>query len=1067
MVIFFIILTLVLLVTEYFSYLTPKSKVVLTLFYFLSLFISLFFLILIPFFEFLGIKKSLSNEKINEIIVSHFPDVKDRLLNIFELNNSENNSNLSSELLIASIDQKITSIKTFDFNEAISFKNNLKALLIAFLFMFVSTLILIINPYIFSESKERLSNINTYYEKPSPFNYQILSVLEVPKGNNYELLVNVETEKEFDILYIEYGGNSYLMKNDSLSDYSYFFPSINNTLQFNFKIDNYKSKPFIINVLPQPILSSFTIKVDKPAYINQKNEFYDNITGINVPIGSICTFTFNTYDTDSVLIISSNDSIILKNKPFEFKKKILENNRIDVSLINSNFSASNVISVDIQCLNDLFPAINVDQLIDSIDFSRIYFRGNIEDDYGFSKLNFITKVNNYIDETNEIEIIKNLTNQNFLYAFNFEKYKSTESRIDYYFEIFDNDAVSGNKSSVSQLFSFTFPDIKDIFEYQDEQFDNIDELLSKSNELTNQIKNDLEDLKYKMLNSNLSDWEKRESIKNIYSKKQDLESALKNIQERNEELDNYLQSFTDQNKDILEKQELIQDMLDEVMSDEIKTLMDELNKLMEQMNDNSLNQLKEKLDISLDDLSKQLDRNIEMLKKLKIEQQLNQIVDQLNQRKDKLNSLNKKVDDGDLSNDLNDEIVKEKEQLTEIQDQYNAIQDLNEQLENQLNLYDFDKEFNEIEKEFEKTSDNIEKNNKSKSKESLQKNSKNLENLSFMMQQMLEAAFEEQNSENLSDLIQILDNLIIFSHQQEIIFTKPNNIEFHNDILTAQKKLFSDFSVIKDSLYALAMREPSINMVVNKEIVSIENNFRIINKEFDEARVQQAKVNQQLVMTSANNLALFMSEVIKNLQQQMANSMPGNQNCQKPGNNPNPSSMGNSLKQMQKSMQQQLEKMMQMMRDGKSGNQMQGEMGKALAEQEKMKNMLQQMMNQGNVGSGAYETLKQADQLLDKVREDIIRNNINDNTVKRQQQILTRLLEAESAENEREFEEKRKSTTAQQQRVSETAKFFDNLNSNDKFEERLLREKLMLNKFYQQKYQRYVNQLDSIIGSNN
>lgn len=172
--------------------------------------------------------------------------------------------------------------------------------------------------------------------------------------------------------------------------------------------------------------------------------------------------------------------------------------------------------------------------------------------------------------------------------------------------------------------------------------------------------------------------------------------------------------------------------------------------------------------------------------------------------------------------------------------------------------------------------------------------------------------------------------------------------------------------------------------------------------------------------------------------------------------------MGNSLKQMQKSLQQQLEKMMQMMKNGEQGSKMNGEMGKALAEQEKMKDMLQKLMNQGNVGSGAHETLKQAEQLLDKVREDIIRNNLSDNTLKRQQQILTRLLEADNAQNERDLDDKRKSTTADQKRQSETAKYFDNYNSNDKFEERLIRNKLTLNRFYQLKYQNYINQLDSI-----
>jgi predicted transcriptional regulator len=124
------------------------------------------------------------------------------------------------------------------------------------------------------------------------------------------------------------------------------------------------------------------------------------------------------------------------------------------------------------------------------------------------------------------------------------------------------------------------------------------------------------------------------------------------------------------------------------------------------------------------------------------------------------------------------------------------------------------------------------------------------------------------------------------------------------------------------------------------------------------------------------------------------------------------------MQSMQKSLQQQLEKIMQMMKQGDQGKAMQNELGKAISQQEAMHNMLQKMMNQGQVGSNAYETLKQADQLLDKVREDILRNNISNSTIERQKQIMTRLLEAEKAENERDLEEKRKSDSAKEQFLS-------------------------------------------------
>jgi len=133
-------------------------------------------------------------------------------------------------------------------------------------------------------------------------------------------------------------------------------------------------------------------------------------------------------------------------------------------------------------------------------------------------LNFITRVNNQIDSVFVVEINKSVSPQSFYYAYSFNNYKNIDQRIDYYFEIFDNDILNGYKSTVSDLFSFNFPKTKELFEFQDEEMENIEDLLKNSMSLTNEIKNDLEDLKFKLLNDNLTDWQKKETVKNIYSK---------------------------------------------------------------------------------------------------------------------------------------------------------------------------------------------------------------------------------------------------------------------------------------------------------------------------------------------------------------------------------------------------------------------------------------------------------------------------------------------------------------------------------------------------------------------
>lgn len=1066
-IIFFIILLTIIsflsLLIEYYNYLTSGAKISLLLIYSFVLLLAFISLLLFPILGYFGINRNITQKRVNDIIVQHFPEIKDQLWNIIELQKQNITDLYSEELVEASINQKIESIKPFNFSEAIRYKENIKISIFLICILVLTTGIYLLIPELFQTSSQRLRNYSVSYEKPSPYSFKILNEgLNVGKGDDFVLNMKVETDRDFNDLNLYFGGNYHIMKNEGDNIFTYSFKNVNNSLNFKFKINDYESKFYSLNVLPKPLLTNFSIIVNPPTYTSIKNFKFENITELTVPIGSFLQFVFTTHETDTLFVKLNETNYPLFDNSFIFKKKFLSDNQLDISLKNSSYFIPNLLNITVNVIPDLYPLIKVDQIIDSLNFSTVYFRGYIEDDYGFSKLNFITKLNDQIDSIYPVEIIKNLSQQTFTYAFNFESFRTINNKIDYYFEIYDNDDVNGHKSTISQLYSFNFPTLDDIVDYQDEQFENIEDLLNKSMNLTSQVKQDIEDLKFKLLNSELTEWDKREVIKNIYSKKQDLESALKSIKERNNEMNNYLNSFTEQNQEIIDKQRLMEDMLSDLMSDELKALMDELNKMMDNFNENILNDLKEKIDISLDDLSKQIDRNLEMLKKMKMEQQLNLLKDEIDKHIITQKDLAQQLDNNKNPNELTDKQNSEKEDFKKLQDQYNKIDELNDELENKLNLHNFDNEFNEIDKEFDRSIEQHQKNNTNKSKQSIDKNKSNMENLAFMMQQMMDAAFNEPNFENIDDLFQILNNLIVFSFEQENVLKLPNNIEFQNDVLTGQKKLFSDFSVIKDSIYALSKREPTITSIVNKEIVNIENKFININKDLTEARMLQAKVNQQMVMTSANNLALFMSEVIKNLQQQMANSMPGNQNCQKPGNNPNPSSMGNSLKQMQKSLQQQLEKMMQMMKNGEQGSKMNGEMGKALAEQEKMKDMLQKLMNQGNVGSGAHETLKQAEQLLDKVREDIIRNNLSDNTLKRQQQILTRLLEADNAQNERDLDDKRKSTTADQKRQSETAKYFDNYNSNDKFEERLIRNKLTLNRFYQLKYQNYINQLDSI-----
>jgi hypothetical protein len=112
------------LFVEYFLWLQPVFR---TLLFWVFILVELFLLIRfigIPIFKILGLQKGISLEDSSKIIGSHFPEVNDKLLNVLQLKQNKN----QSDLLLASINQKAKELQPIPFVKAINFKKNKKYL---------------------------------------------------------------------------------------------------------------------------------------------------------------------------------------------------------------------------------------------------------------------------------------------------------------------------------------------------------------------------------------------------------------------------------------------------------------------------------------------------------------------------------------------------------------------------------------------------------------------------------------------------------------------------------------------------------------------------------------------------------------------------------------------------------------------------------------------------------------------------------------------------------------------------------------------------------------------------
>ena len=1014
-----------------------------------------------PMLKMLHVLKPIDLKTTTKIIQNHFSGIQDKLLNIIELNDLSQNQ-YSNELILASIDQKIEQLKVFDFNEAVQFKNVKYVLFYLLISILISTGIFIVNKNVFIESTNRLVHFNTTFVKPAPFAFKLVNTeLQVKKGDSYLIKVQVEGEEMPEIVYINIEGNNYLMKTSTVGSFEFEMVSVINQVQFYFTDLKYNSEKYDLQLLPKPGITQFITTITPPVYTALQTQVLNNIGDLQIANGTNVEWNFNGIDIDSVFVIV-DDSVkikaVNKNGNFIVSSNIYKSTNYNVYIQNAITQPELALSYSIEVIPDLFPEIDIVQMIDSLQLSRFYFKGIIVDDYGFSNLQFHFNINN-TDSAIAIPFVRLLTDQEFYFAFDFKDLNQTNGIVSYYFSVTDNDAINNYKTTTSDNFTFQFPDRDEILAKDKEQFDALQDNIDKSRELAKEIKQDLNNLQLKNIDTNVSEWEKSQMVSDIISKQNDLEKLYNQIKQDNENLNNYLNSFDQKNQAIQEKQKQIEELLNEVFTDELKELMKEFNQLADEFNSEKLNRLSEDMNLTMEDLEKQLERNLEMLRKMKVEQKLQDVIDQVNEIAKEEKKLAQEIEENKNFEETTEKVTKNQEQTKQLEKEIKDALELNKELKKPMNFDEFDEEFKDVDKSFEESKSELNKKNKKKSQESINKSSEKLQNLAFGMQQMLDMNSQKQNMENIANLKQILSNLIFLSFSQEKVLSELNGIADKDPALFQlnkdQKRIFEQSKIVKDSLYTLAMRTPQITSMINNELLAIEINLKKANEEMQEALFPNARVSQQFVVTSFNNLALMLNEALENLEEQMSNAQAGDQQCEKPGQGKPGMDM---LKQSSEGIKQQLQKMIEQMKNGNSQN-MSQQMGQSLMQHEMMQQMLRDMMNNGSVGSDAKKQLQQIDNMLEQNRKELMNKSINAQTIARQNQITTRLLEAEKAELERDFEEKRESETADEF-YSNPIKFFEHKEKENFSIEYLNKNSHKLHNFYNIKYKEYLKNIE-------
>ncbi|MFZ4546346.1 MAG: DUF4175 family protein [Bacteroidales bacterium] len=1004
--------------------------------------------IILPISRISRLGKVINHEQAAEIIGKHFSEVKDILLNTLQLHKLESGFENKTDLIHASIVQKIKHLQSFHFSDAVDFKNNRKYLPYAVPPLLIMLLALLISPSLIISPSKRIIHHNEVFERPAPFTIIILNKeLQAVQQDDFTVKIKISGEEIPSQLFIQSNEANYRMTKESNILYSYTFRNLQQNTRFIINADNYNSKEYTIAILPKPIILSFDILADYPSYLKRKSESFANTGDLTVPMGTNLTWKFYTRDTQKLLFRIGgklNEVKSDKSNAFVQSSRMISGSPYSVIIGNQYFSNRDSLSYLINVIPDLYPSISVEEFKDSVYDNRLYFQGSIKDDYGLSRLVFAWSVSKAGIEnpspdikTREVTIDKSLVQQQFFYFMDMATlFVQPGDEVKYYFEIWDNDGVTGNKSTRSGMRIFKIPTLEEIEKMTEKKNDDIKDKMESVIKQSQNLQKQIEDMQKKMVDKKEIGWQEKQTLQQLLDKQKSLQDQVKEVQKETKEKSQQENQFKELPQDIMEKQQQLEELFNKVMTEDMKKMYEELQKMLENVDKDKIAEMLEKMKDDSKGMEKELDRNLELFKQLELEQKLQQTIDKLDKLAEEQNKLADETKEAKKEN-LDSQKEKQSElnkQFDQLKDDLKELQKKNSELEEPNKLESTEADEKDIEQDMDSSSEEMNDGKPLKASQSQKSAAGKMKKMGAKLSEMQEQMEQESDGEDMEAMRQILDNLVKISFKQEDIMDELSIVSTINPkylkIIQHQKNLKDDLKVVADSLYALSKRQASIEPFILREMSAVENNMDDAVAQLNNRVVATAKTKQQYAMTSVNNLALMLSESLKQMQQNMQSSGSGKSSskCNKP--KPGEGKM-KSMRQLQEQMNKQLQQMKEGMpkpgQQGKTGQkQMSEKFARIAAQQEALRKQMQEYgQEMQKEGSGVSKDIKEMMQQMEQTETDLVNKRLNIETLKRQQDIVTRMLESEKAEQQREQDQKRESEEAKDIFYNNAAKFLE------------------------------------------
>ena len=1044
----------------------------------------------IPLARLYSFGQRISYKQASQVIGAHFPEVKDKLLNTLQL--QERNEMHGDALLEAAIRQKTEELRPVPFASAINFRQNIKYLRYAALPVAVYAAILIISPGMISDSGQRLVHYNKVFKIPAPFEFNVLNKsLETEQFSDFTLKLELSGDKLPAEVYVEHDGNAFKMNKTDRNSFEYIFRNIQKDIPFHFRAGDFNSDAYKLSVLAKPVMLQYQLSCTYPPYVHKKNEILNNPGDITVPAGTVLKWNFLTRQTEEVLLGFGEQEFKAEQEDashFTYMRKVFLSDAYYILNRNRFVQHADSMRFALNVVPDAKPSIQVEEKYDSVNSRQVLCVGELADDYGLSKLTFQYRYVSSEDQNKKeagakiraLPIDRSANPQHFYYIVNLDELGVQASdELEYFFEVWDNDGVHGPKSTRSKLLVYKAPSVKELEKEASENSNALKEKMKEALRENREVQKAMKELEMKMLEKKELTWEEKRKAENLLDRQKELSKKIEELQKNFKQNNEKEQQFKEEEMRIMEKEQQLQKMYEEIMTDEMKDVMKKLENLLHQQNKDMIKNELDKMQLNNKDVEKELDRMLEMYKQLEVEKKLDESVKKLDELTQKQEELSKKTEDKKMPGEaLKKEQDKLNEEFKELQKQFKDIEQQNSKLENPKDIANTEQEEKNADSEMNSSSEELSKGGNKNAAQAQKKAASELKQISEKKKKSIEEAEGKEIEEDVDALREILENLVQLSKDQEDLMDRFQTVNGYNPqfvkMAQEQKIIKDNAQLVEDSMLALSKRVPEIRSYVNREVSKMNDHLEKSIKSFSIRDIPSVRTQQQYAMTRMNNLAVMLSNILKQMQQQMSaqqkekdSKNAGQKMCK--GKNPGKGKSGQGSRPSMGELRKMQDELNKQLREGMNKNgtgQQQGNMGteqyaRMAAQQMAIRQQLQKMMQEMDAREkeqlGGSKMLGEMQKMMEETEKDLVYKKLSAESLKRQEEILTRLLESEKAERKQEQDIKREAEQAKEKEHAVPPSFEKYIRQKNNETELLKTVPAELQPYYRQKAEEYLN----------